>query len=122
MRRRIGKGSMMNGLAIRRVFILLLSFLVLSSAFANFCLAAPLSRPGAGQAPHLKDQGHSPHEQSSHSDEVPCYKMQLCCPWIAQNAAIYFFVLGTTNATVFEIAFQLLDIIRPLYHPPEALL
>jgi hypothetical protein len=48
--------------------------------------------------------------------------MQLCCPWIAQNAAIYFFVLGTTNATVFEIAFQLLDIIRPLYHPPEALL
>ena len=115
---------MMNGLAIRRVFILLLSFLVLSSAFANFCLAAPLSRPGAGQAPHLKDQGHSHHppEPSSNADEAPCHKMQLCCPWIAQNAAIYFFVLGTTNATVFEIAFQLLDVVRSFYHPPEALL
>lgn len=115
---------MTRRLAIKRAFIVSLSLLVFSSAFANFCLAAPSSRPGANQAPHFKDQGHShhSHEQSSRSHNVPCQKMQFCCPWIAENAAVYFFAPDTTRATVFEIAFQLLDIVHPLYHPPEALL
>ena len=104
-----------------RAFGVMLSFLVLSSAFANFCLTAPLS---ADLAPHLKDQGHSHHppEPSSNADEAPCHKMQLCCPWIAQNTGAYFFVPATSSAAVSEIALRLLLIVRPLYHPPEALL
>jgi hypothetical protein len=115
---------MSYGLAIKRGFAVVLSFLVLSSAFASFCLAAPLSWPGADQAPHFEDQGHSHHppEPSSNTDEVPCHKMQLCCPWIAQNTGSYFFVPDTSTAAVSEIAFRLLHIVRPLYHPPETLL
>ena len=115
---------MSYGLAIKRAFTFVLSFLVLLYAFASFCLAAPLSWPGADQAPHFEDQGHSHHppEPSSNTDEVPCHKMQICCPWITQNAAIHFFVPGTSSAAVSEIAFRPLHIVRPLYHPPETLL
>ena len=54
---------------IKRICILVLSFLILSSAFANPCLATPSSLSRADQDPNLKDQDHSHphHEQSQHT-------------------------------------------------------
>jgi hypothetical protein len=112
-----------NVLVIKRIFILMLSFLILSSAFANFCWATPSSSSGTGQVPDFRDQdqghSHQQHDQSPHKNQASCFKGQLCCPWITQGTSPYFFVLGSNAITPFEISFQPLEIARSLYHPPE---
>jgi hypothetical protein len=110
-----------NVFVIKRIFIVILSFLILSSAFANFCWATPSLLSGADQAPDLKDQNHSQqhHEQSPDNNEVPCYKGQLCCPWITQGTSTYHFVLRSYLTTPLEISFQPQEIVKSLYHPPE---
>jgi hypothetical protein len=112
---------MTNVFVIKRIFIIMLSFLVLSSTFANLCWATPSSSFGAGHVPDFRDQdqGHSHHQQSPQHSKIPCSKVQFCCSFIVQNSLPYAFVLSSTLMSPFEITFQPLEIPKFLYRPPE---
>ena len=108
-------------LLVKRICILTLSFLFLSSVFANLCSATSSSFLGADQAHHLKDQSHSQHdhEQSPHKDKSPCHKSLLCCPSLTQGSSSYSFVLDARLATPVEIFSKPFEMAELVYHPPE---
>jgi len=108
-------------LRVKRICILTLSFLILSSAFANLCSATSSSFPGADQAPHLKDQSYSQHdhEQSPHKDKSLCHKSLLCCPSLTQGSSSYSFVLDARLVTPVEIFPKPFEMAEPVYHPPK---
>jgi hypothetical protein len=106
---------------VKRICILTLSFLILSSAFANLCSATSSSFPSADKAPYLKDQSHSQHdhEQSPHKDKSPCPKSLLCCPLLTQGSSSYSFVLDARLVTPVEISSKPFEMAEPVYRPPE---
>jgi len=108
-------------LLVKRICILTLSFLIMTSAFANLCLATSSPSPDADQAPNLGGQGHSQHDhgQPSHNDKPPCHKGLLCCPSVTQESLSYSVVLDSRSVTLVDIFPQPLEITESIYHPPE---
>jgi hypothetical protein len=112
---------MSHVLLIKRISILMLSFLIMVSAFTNLCLASSSPFPVADQASNLGSQDHSQHDhgQPSHNEKPQCHKGLLCCPAAAQGASSYTFLLDSRPVTSVVISFQPIEITESIYHPPE---
>jgi hypothetical protein len=106
---------------VKRICILTLSLLILTSAFTNLCLASSSPFAGADQAPNPKNQGHSNHddEQSPHKQKSQCHMSLLCCPSVTQGSSSYSFVLDSHSLTSVAVLPQPVETAQPIYHPPE---
>jgi len=107
----------------RKLFIMILSFVFLSSLMAPvFCAAKERSPDRTGQHPCLNGQDQSHHEHSSADNKKHCPgQSHFCCHSAINVTQSFFFVPDAYPQLSFEILFQPLEVDKTFYHPPQIL-